>query len=165
MSDLIKRKDVLDAIEDFRHGIYNGNMNTDKDKESWYRAYKLAGLYDAVYKIPPIEEPKPSDDSDYLEATQEVHLHNWAGEIHVCSECGKIVPFIDWGQPYCSGCGSRFTNYEEFCRKDYACESCRYCRVTYYDKKRHYVCTNKESANYGNIEKMMKICNDVKKVE
>ena len=35
-----------------------------------------------------------------------------------CSKCKKIIPYIDWCQPYCSGCGAMLQNYKKWCSKE-----------------------------------------------
>lgn len=111
MKDPVERLDALDAITAFRRGIFHEKNLTADNARDWDAAYCMQELYDAVYKLP-AAMPR--------EGRQEVKQVPWSGEMHTCSECGKIVPFIDWCQPYCSGCGVRFTNYQEWCAKERA---------------------------------------------
>lgn len=109
MKDPIERLDALDAITAFRVGIFHDKNLTADNTRDWDAAYCMQNLYDAVYKLP-AAMPK--------EGVQEVKQVPLTGEMHTCSECGKIVPFIDWCQPYCSGCGVRFRNYQTWCAKE-----------------------------------------------
>lgn len=170
MSDLIKKEDVLAAIEEFREETFSEDKKKkwektgNYDHEAWNKAYKMGDLYSKVYRITSVsreEEPVPKAGRRKT-AIQIVQFSGWAGEVHVCSKCGKIVPFIDWCQPFCAGCGCRFKNYEDFCRKDSPCEDCKWQQARYADGKRIPVCSNKKSVHYGDIEDIVKKCADSK---
>jgi hypothetical protein len=108
MTDPIERLDALNAIEKFRKGVFHSeNLRLD-NKHDWEAAYTMHKLYDSVYRIPKAKA---------LTAHQKVKYHPWSGEYHTCSNCGKLVPFIDWCQDYCSGCGAKFRNSYRWCRK------------------------------------------------
>ena len=109
MIDPIERADVLAELAEFRHGIFHDKNLTSDNKHDWDAAYCMEKLHDALYRLPQAEPQL---------ANQIVKRYPWCGEVHHCSKCKKIVPFIDWCQPYCSGCGARFRNYHKWCRKD-----------------------------------------------
>ena len=117
MADLISRKLALKEVNDFRNGIFHDENLTKDNKHDWEAAYCMGKLYDNIYSIP----RSNNGEVDYCddEATQIVEdIEGWGGQTHTCSCCKKIIPFIDWCQPFCSGCGSHFDNYKEFCADD-----------------------------------------------
>jgi len=112
MSDFISREDALNVISDFQFETYGKNDKelTKENQNRWFKAHGMQKLYDRIYQIPcSLKEP---------EARQVVKQVKWFGETHLCSKCKKIVPFIDWCQPYCSGCGARFKNYTKWVAKE-----------------------------------------------
>ena len=124
MIDPIERKDVLDTLTEFRNGIFHDENLRRDNEHDWEAAYTLGRLHDSLYRLPRAKEKT---------AEQLVeHIKGWGEMTHICSECKKIVPFIDWCQPYCSGCGTLFTNYTDFQAKEpeeeekYDCGNCKY---------------------------------------
>ena len=101
--DRINRIDALCEIERFRQGIYCSKEQNDEN--DWGAAYSLQALYVRV-KRPPRSTPSCGK--------QLIRHSKLIGKYHVCSECGKLIPYIDWSQPYCSGCGCLFSNFTEF---------------------------------------------------
>lgn len=159
MSDLLKKEDVLLAIQEFLDELA-GKDSQEKfrktgefDEDAWRKAYKVKDLYSKIYRLPPVEkdEEKITKAGRRKTAFQIVHLNGWIGEEHTCSKCGKLVPFVEWGEPFCSGCGSKFSNYTDFCRQNSPCEKCLHSFCDYRDGKRIYICDNKKSKNYGEL--------------
>lgn len=110
MIDPIERTDALKEISEFRNGIFHDENLRRDNKHDWEAAYTMGKLHDAIYKLP---RAMPTA------ATQiEKEFKGWGEAMHICSNCGKIVPFIDWCQPYCSGCGALFDNWQNYCAED-----------------------------------------------
>ena len=110
MKDPIERFEALKEITDFRNGIFHDENLRRDNKHDWEAAYTLGKLYDRVYRLPKAKEA--------IGYQKVVRAEGWAETLHLCSKCGKIVPFIDWCQPYCSGCGVRFRNYTKWQAKE-----------------------------------------------
>ena len=106
MIDPIERLEALDAITEFRNGIFHDENLRRDNEHDWEAAYTMGKLYDTVYKI-----PRAKEKTGYQKVR---HVKGWGEEIHLCSNCKKLVPFIDWCQPYCSGCGVRFRNHTKW---------------------------------------------------
>lgn len=170
MRDLINRADALRAIDDYRAVLYSKEGSErarcnrkDFNENAWQAAYKMQKLYDAVYKLIPVKQDAFAEQGGT--ARQVVDLLQWAGETHTCSSCGKIVPFVDWGQPYCSGCGAFFENYAGFCKGDTACDGCLYRRCNIHDGERHPFCGNGRSSHHGELETKLAECADFEPVD
>lgn len=110
MIDPIERLEALDAITAFRNGIFHDENLRRDNEHDWEAAYTMGKLYDAVYRL-----PKAKDKVGFQKVR---HVKGWGEDVHLCSNCGKIVPFIDWCQPYCSGCGIRFRNSTKWQSKE-----------------------------------------------
>ena len=107
MNDLIKRFDAVKVISDFQFEVYGKH---GEDANDWYKSYGMKNLHDKIYKIPSVSKN---------EFAREIVGHSeWDGEYHTCSKCKKIIPYIDWCQPYCSGCGAMLQNYKKWCSKE-----------------------------------------------
>ena len=109
MRDPIERSDALDAVEKFRRGIFHDQNLTKDNEHDWEAAYCMEKLHSDMCRIPRAM-PRIGE--------QIVSKNTWSGEMHVCSICRKIVPYIDWCQPYCSGCGAFFSNYQNWCAEE-----------------------------------------------
>ena len=110
MIDPIERKDVLDTLAEFRNGIFHDKNLTRDNEHDWEAAYEMHTLHDRLYRLPRAQT-KTGEQIEHK-------VKGWGEQMHICSECGKIVPFIDWCQPYCSGCGVLFTNYTDYQAKE-----------------------------------------------
>ena len=110
MIDPIERRDVLDTLNEFRNGIFHEKNLTRDNKHDWEAAYEMGKLHDRLYKL-----PRAHPNMAY-QITRE--YEGWSELMHICSFCGKIIPYIDWCQPYCSGCGSLFEDYMDYCAKE-----------------------------------------------
>jgi hypothetical protein len=109
MSDTVERLDVLKVVEEFREGIFHDENLTKDNEHDWEAAYCMQKLYYKLCRLPK---------SPHEIATQIVKRFPWEGEYHTYSKCKKIVPFIDWCQPFCSGCGAEFKNYRRWVAKE-----------------------------------------------
>lgn len=110
MTDPIERADVLETLTEFRNGIFHDENLRRDNEHDWEAAYTLGKLHDSLYRLPRAA-PKT--------ANQIVHrADGWGEDYHTCSKCKKLVPFVDWCQPYCAGCGARFNNYRKWCAKE-----------------------------------------------
>lgn len=110
MTDPIERRDVLDTVTEFRNGIFHEKNLTRDNEHDWEAAYEMHTLYDRLYKLPRAKDP--------IGYQRVIPVKGWSEEVHICSKCKKIVPFIDWCQPFCSGCGVRFRNYHKWVAKE-----------------------------------------------
>ena len=104
MKDTVNRQDVLDEIEKYRSDFHKENMRRDR-KHDWDSRYPLEKLAAGIENLPA---------SVPAAGRQIVKRAPWTGEYHVCSECGKLIPYIDWCEPYCSGCGCHLEYYRDY---------------------------------------------------
>ena len=105
MSNLIDKKDAIDAIEglDWYH-LVNGEMVSGASDEgsAWYKA---EDVYKAVEGVPSVERKKGKweicEDTD--------------GIYGVCSECGSDADISHYGKAYnfCPNCGARMEEQDE----------------------------------------------------
>ena len=110
MVDPVERKDVLDTLTEFRNGIFHDKNLTRDNKHDWEAAYEMHTLHDRLYRL-----PRAVPKTAYHKITK---AEGWGEDFHICSECDKIIPFIDHCQPYCSGCGAYFEDWMDYCRKE-----------------------------------------------
>lgn len=110
MIDPVERLDVLSTLTEFRNGIFHDKNLTRDNEHDWEAAYEMGTLHDRLYKLP---RAKP------VTAYHQIHeVKGWGEEFHVCSNCGGIIPFIDWCQPYHSKCGAFLEDYVDYCREE-----------------------------------------------
>lgn len=110
MVDPVERRAVLDTLTEFRNGIFHDKNLTRDNEHDWEAAYEMHTLHDRLYRLP---RAMPNL------AYHVVHeFDGWGEEFHLCSKCEKIIPFIDWCQPFCSGCGAQFEDWKDYCQKE-----------------------------------------------
>ncbi len=106
MNDPIERQDVIDTLTEFRNGIFHDKNLTRDNKHNWEAAYEMHTLHDRLIRLPRAKE------NTGRQIVKKVK--GWSEQTHICSKCKKMIPYVDWCQPYCSGCGVRFTNHQKF---------------------------------------------------
>lgn len=114
MSDLIKRSDAIEAIEEtdwYHQNIRNKDMVNGANSDEHQAWYKAEDIYNALEAVPSADRPQGEWELSAFQNEADVANGNYA---FICSNCEHTdIHALTQTVPYCWWCGARMKGADD----------------------------------------------------